>query len=270
LFSGGGQGRGAGVVTRSPHWWPSAPRRCDPGEVWPPSGWSPVARMSGRRLRRSSPCPRPLSAVRTSVQSVKRTSGVHASGVHASGVHATGAIQVSGRTGLRCPRLCRRAVRTALDPGMARCRGPSPLGAMGSTCRRGPRAAWSPARTGPDGKGWCWVGRGGPHEGRRQTWAAASHAHRLRRRPGRLADIGAGPAPGCRSVGWEHENTQLLTNPPGASWQVPAWCPTMGLDREVVTTLCGRWIGDGPVSSVPQAHPVRPGSELRPQRGRGT
>jgi hypothetical protein len=66
LFSGGGQGRGVGVVTRSRYGWPSATRRCDPGEVWPPSGWSPVARMSGRRPRRWSPCPRALSAVRTS------------------------------------------------------------------------------------------------------------------------------------------------------------------------------------------------------------
>lgn len=41
-------------------------------------------------------CPRPLSAGRTSVHWVGRTSGVHA-----TGVHATGAILVSGRTRLR-------------------------------------------------------------------------------------------------------------------------------------------------------------------------
>jgi hypothetical protein len=58
---------------RSRYGWPSATRRCDRGEVWLPSGWSPVARMSGRRPRRSSPCPRPLSAVRTSVSN--RSSG---------------------------------------------------------------------------------------------------------------------------------------------------------------------------------------------------
>ena len=154
-----------------------APQTLRPGEVWPPSGWSPVARMSGRRPRRSSPCPRPLSAVRMSVQSVTRTSGVHA-----SGVHATGAIQVSGRMALRCPRLYSCAVRTALDPGMARCRGPSPLGAMGSMCRRGPRAAWSSARMGPEGTDGAGLAVGGSPEGRRQTWTAASHAHRPRRR----------------------------------------------------------------------------------------
>jgi hypothetical protein len=211
-----------------------APQTLRPGEVWPPSGWSPVARMSGRRPRRSSPCPRPLSAVRMSVQSVTRTSGVHASGVHASGVHASGvhasgvhasgvhasgAIQVSGRTALRCPRLCSRVIRTALDPGMARCAGPSPLGAMGSRCRRGPRAAWSPARMGSDGKGWCWVGRG---------WLARGSTADLGRRiagaqagapPRRLADKGAGPAPGCRSVGWgarEHPGAHQF--PAGVSW----------------------------------------------------
>jgi hypothetical protein len=236
-----------------------APQTLRPGEVWPPSGWSPVARMSGRRPRRSSPCPRPLSAVRMSVQSVTRTSGVHASGVHASGVHASGvhasgAIQVSGRTGLRCPRLCSRVIRTALDPGMARCGGPSPLGAMGSRCRRGPRAAWSPARMGPDGKGWCWVGRGWLARG-----SPADLGRRIARRPqaaappGRLADKGAGPAPGCRSVGWgAREHPGAHQSPAGASW---AGCrrgarPWAG--QEVVTTLRGRWAGDGPGSSVPE------------------
>jgi hypothetical protein len=148
LFSGGDRGCGAGVVTAEPSWVAKRPQTLRPGRGLAAQRVVAVARMSGRRPRRSSPCPRPLSAVRMSVQSVKRTSGVHA-----SGVHATGAIQVSRRTGLPCPRLCSRAVRTALDPGMARCSGPSPLAAMGSTCRRGPRAAWSPARIGPDGKG---------------------------------------------------------------------------------------------------------------------
>src|SRR5512132_2185778 len=71
--------------------------------------------------------------------------------------------------------------------------------------------------------------------------------------PGRLADKGAAPAPGCWSVGREHENTQVLTSPRRCVLgRLPAWCLTMGLDRDVVTTLRGRWAGDGPVSSVPQ------------------
>src|SRR4029450_4914156 len=81
LFSGGDQGRGAGVVTAAVM-----------------GGQAPLdaATPAGAGRPRATPvvtCPRPLSAVRTSVQSVTRTSGVHASG----------AIQVSGRTGLRCP-----------------------------------------------------------------------------------------------------------------------------------------------------------------------
>ena len=165
--------------------------------------------MSGHRPRRSSPCPRPVSAVRTSVQSVKRTPGVHT-----SGVHATGAIQVSGRTALRCPRLYSCAVRTALDPGMARCGGPSPLGAMGSTCRRGPRAAWSSARMGPEGTDGAGLAVGGSPEGRRQTLGRRIARPQAAAPPRRLADKGVGPAPGCRSVGWEHENEQVRTRAP--------------------------------------------------------
>jgi hypothetical protein len=36
----------------------------------------------------------------------------------------------------------------------------APVGRSGSTCRRGPRAAWSPAWIGPDGRRWCGGGRG--------------------------------------------------------------------------------------------------------------
>jgi hypothetical protein len=89
-----------------------------------------------------------------------------------------------GRADVRCPRdWCPRdrppdrfhpGVRTdrppvsaALQPPCLRRAGPwngsveraAPLGAAGSTCRRGPPAAWSPARIRSDGKGWCCVGR---------------------------------------------------------------------------------------------------------------
>src|SRR5512132_2046219 len=87
--------------------------------------------------------------------------------------------------------------------------------------------------------------------------------------PGRLADKEAGPAPGCWSVGWEHESTQVLTSPPGASWAGAGVVPDRGLDREVVTTLRGRWAGDGPVSSVPQGPSGSAVSRLG-RSGRGT
>ena len=191
-----GQGHGAGVVTAVPSWVAKRPQTLRPGR-----GLAAQRVVAGREDVRTPAtpvvaCPRPLSAVRTSVQSVTRTSGVHA-----SGVHATDAIQVSGQTGLRCPRLCSLAVRTALDPGTAQCGAPSPLGAMGSRCHRGPRAAWSPTRMGPDGRGWCWVGRGWPAPGSPADLGRRIARPQAAAPPCRLADKGAGPAPGRWSVG---------------------------------------------------------------------
>jgi hypothetical protein len=147
-----------------------------------------------------------------------------------------------------------------------------PLDAMGSTCRRGPRAAWSPApHTGLKGRDGAALAVGGSHEGRRQT----GPPHRTRTGCGAAsppADKGAGPAPGCRSVGWGARERAGAHQSPRRCvlGRLPAWCPTMGLDREVVTTLRGRWAGDGPVSSVPESPSGSVGSSLRPQRGRGT
>jgi hypothetical protein len=208
---------------------PSTPRRCDRGEVWPPSGWSPVARMSGHRPHRSSPCPRPLSAVRTSVQADVRPSG-HAD-VRCPRVRCppTGAIQVSGRTGLGCPRLCSRAVRTALDPGTLGAARSVPVGRMGSMCRRGPRAAWSPTRMGLTGGmvlGWPWVARTRV-DGR--PWAAASHAHRLRPRLAGWPTRELVQRQGAGRLAGEHKNEQVRTRAPRCVLgRLPAWCPTMG------------------------------------------
>ena len=227
---------------RSRHGWPSAPRRCDPSEVGPPSGWSPVARMSGRRPRRSSPCPRPpvrradvRPIGRADVRCPRRPVSTRPVSTRPAPSRCP-----DGRA-LRCPRLCRRAVRTALDPGVARCRGPSRLGATGSTCRRGPRAAWSPARIGPDGKGWCWRwpcvartrvdGRPGPphrtrHEAAAPPWRAWPTSD-------------AGPAARV-PAGWlgAREEPAAHQSPAGASWAgrrrgARPW----GWTREVVTTL---------------------------------
>jgi hypothetical protein len=220
-----------------------------------------------------------------------RTPATPVVALSASGVRR-GDVRPIGHADVRCPRVrcprvrCHPGVRTdgppvsaALQPPCpdragpgARCGEPSPLGAMGLTCRRGPRAARSTARIGPEGKGWCCVGRG---------WLARGSTADLGRRiargqaaapPRRLADKGAGPAPGWRGrLAGEHENERVLTSPPQVRpGQVVGVVPDHGLDREVVTTLCGRWAGDGPVSSVRRTRPVRPGSRLRPQRGRGT
>jgi hypothetical protein len=112
LSSGsGGQGRGAGAVTAEPPGWPSAPRCRDPGEVGPPGGWSPVARMSGRRPGRSLPCPpRPVRGGDVRLASARPVSRrpVSRRPVH-PGVRTDT---------LRCPRRSRRASRAALDPGV--------------------------------------------------------------------------------------------------------------------------------------------------------
>jgi hypothetical protein len=162
-----------------------APQTLQPERGWaaqpaPPSSWP--SRMSGRRPRRSSlspPCGRPSTWSRWT------------SSVQATGVHPTGVIQVSGQPGVRCP-----------WPLRPRC--PDGAGSRTSVPRDRPR--W---RTGFDVSRWserlgrrrpnpAWRGRMvdrwqclAGHECRRQTWAAASRSHRLRRRARRLADQGS-------------------------------------------------------------------------------
>jgi hypothetical protein len=218
--------------------WPSAPRRCDPGEVGPPSGVA-GARMSGRRPGWSLPCPRPGPAVgRPSSRSSGRpTSGVRCpvSGVQASGVQASG-VQVSGRTGLRCPRHCRRAVRVALDLEWLGV-GP-PAGRSGSRWPRGPRAGGRlpvSGLWGIDGGGWPCPAAQGSTVAQADAWPASRLRRRLAAGPTR-ADRG----PGCRPGGGARDAAGAHRSPRRASGRSPAWCPTMGLDQAVVTTLGGR------------------------------
>jgi hypothetical protein len=153
--------------------WPSAPRRRDPGEGRAAQRVSPVARCPDAGQAGRCPVRLVRSAVGMSVQPVERTSNIHASGVQASG-----AIQVSGRTGLRCPRRCRRPV-CALDPGVARYGGPPRPDAAD---RRAPvvcgRRGRLPASV-LTGRGWRGVGRGWlargltVAQGRRGRWSRA-------------------------------------------------------------------------------------------------
>jgi hypothetical protein len=107
----------------------------------------------------------------------------------------------------------------------------------------------APGLTGRDGAGLAVVAR---------TRVAGRPGPPHHRRTGCGAALGAWPTSelvqrqGAGRLARSTRTPQLLTNPPGASWAGAGVVPTMGLDREVVTTLCGRWIGDGPVSSVPQ------------------
>jgi hypothetical protein len=203
---------------RSRHGWPSAPRRWDPGEVWPPSGWSPVARMSGRRPRRSSPvrvlCPpcgrpsdrssgrpsdrsrgRPVSTRPVSRRPVpSRCPDGRASGVRGSAavLSAPGwTLEWLGAAGR--PRWAQWVRRAAVVRGR---RGRLPASDL----------------TGRDGAA---LAVGGSHEGRRQTWAAASHAHRLRRR-GRQGSWSSARMP----VGWlgNTRTSRCAQYPRGGPW----------------------------------------------------
>jgi hypothetical protein len=190
---GGGQGRGAGAVTAEPSWAAERPRRCDPGEVGPPSG-----------CRRSPGCPDAGQAGRCPVRLVRSAVGMS---VRSSGRPASTRL-VSRRPrhpGVRtdtlwCPRRCRRAV-CALDPGVAR-RGGPPRPGQRVDVPRGLWAAWSPACIGPAGKGmarrWPWLARTRVDvaQGRRLAGVPAAAPPWPQR-----ADTGAGPGPGCRPGG---------------------------------------------------------------------
>jgi hypothetical protein len=205
--------------------WPSAPRRCDPGEVGPPSG--------GRRredVRTPATLVVPLSAPRsrrgTSVQPVERTSNVQCpvSGVQASGVQVSG-VQVSGRTGLRCPRQCRRAVRVALDLEWLGVGGRR-LGAVG---RGAPGVRGRVvACIGPDGKRWC----GG--------WPCPAATRSTVAQGRRLAGVPAAAPPGRRAdTGWSRARVPAGWGSPGRSrcspvppqgvWAVAGVVPDHGL-----------------------------------------
>jgi hypothetical protein len=258
---GGGQGRGAGGVTAEPSW-VERPRRRDPGEVEPPSGWSPVARMSGRRSGRSLPCLRPP---------VRR-----------------GDVRPTGRADVRCLRVRCPGVRCT------RCPDGQASGVRGAAAAlSAPR--WTLEWLGVGGRlGWrsgsaCPVVRG-----RRGRLPASGLTGRMVRRWPWLARtrVGCSPGPllgwrpGCGAV-WppgrhalfqcqgagrvagRRGRSRCSLAPAGCPGQSPAWCPTMGLDREVVTTLRGRWARSGPVSSSSGGPLGSVRSSPRPRCGRG-
>jgi hypothetical protein len=142
-------------------------------------------------------------------------------------------------------------------------------GPTGRRAPRGPRAAWSPACIGPDQKGrerrWPCLARTrvdpspGPPLGRRPGCGAAWPTRAL------VQGQGAGRVAGEHGRAAAHR-------PRRASWAGRRVCPTMGLDQEVVTTLCGRWARvvrwrpapEGSLGSVGE----QPAAAPRPRRGR--
>jgi hypothetical protein len=244
------------VSPRSRNGWPSGPDAAAPARL------AAQRMVAGRQQVRTPATP----VVALSASSVRRAD-----------------VRPIGRADVRCPhvrcprdrfhpgvRTDRPPVSAALQPRCLCRAGPwngsveraAPLGAAGSTCRRGPLAAWSPDRIRSDGKGWCCVG---PCLAR--TRVRRQPRPPLRRRTGcapprRRADKGACPAPGCRPVGWgARDGADAHQFPAGASWGgCRRGARPWGWTREVVTTLRGRWAGDGPVSSS-SGGPTRFGGE---------
>jgi hypothetical protein len=133
----------------------------------------------------------------------------------------------TGRADVRCPRdrcprdRCDQEVRMDTRPVSAAsasalsapgwileyvgAAGQLTFGRIGCDVSLGPRAAWSSlpnlGLAGKDGRA---LAVRGSHEGRRQTWAAAAHTQRLRRRARHLADQGVSLAPGCRRLAENH------------------------------------------------------------------
>jgi hypothetical protein len=206
---------------------------------------SPVARMSGRRPGRSLPVRLVRSAVGMSVRPVERTSSVHASGVRCPGVRASrcpaGHALVSAALPPPCPRAGPRSGSVAGRPGRAQRVDVPPwsVGGVGACPHRAAREAMArrlpvPARRRVD-----------PSQGRRLAGVPAAAPPWPRR-----ADTGAGPGSGIRPGGGEPGTEQVLTGPSqGVLGRSPAWCPAIGLDQEVVTTLGGRWARGGPVAT---------------------
>jgi hypothetical protein len=183
-------GRGAGAFTAEPSW-VERPGRRDRARSDCPAGG-----------RRSRGCPDAGQAGRCPVRLVRSRRGecpstgradVQRPRVRCPGVRC---IQVSGRTGLRCPRCCRRAVRAAPDWSAGRPR----LGAAGRRALvvGGRRGRLPPStRTGREGAalavaGWHEVDRSpGPPLGRRPGCGAAWPP----------ADRGCWSRPGCQPGG---------------------------------------------------------------------
>lgn len=202
----------------------------------------PDAGHGGRRWVRvrCSPCGR------TSVQLVGRTSGVQATGVHATGV-------------IRGVRTDTRPVSTAAAAALSGpCWIPESVGAAGpaTLAHRVGRVAVVGARLGRRCPNRAW------REGMVERWPCVART-RVDARPGLPLGMrtGCGAALAarrpwelvqrrCRSVGGEQGKERVLQVPRRCGLgRLPAYWPTMGLDREVVTTLRGRCAGVGPRSS---------------------
>ncbi len=241
----------AGVVTAEPSWMGERRRRGNPSGVGPAQ--PPVAVAVEDVRTPDTPlvaCPRPLSAGRTSVHWVGRTSGVQRDRCPRDrrdpGVRTdTPPVTVAPASALSAPRWILACVGAA---------GPPTSGRVGCDISRWSASGWVVAARigawrGRDGRGFgcAWLRQGRRQTGRRYGPAAAAAS---RSPPGRH---GSWSNAGCRSVGWGHEQEQLLTRrPAGASW---TGCRCDGrLGQEMLITLRGRCAG---VVRLRRSHSVR-------------
>jgi hypothetical protein len=200
----------AGVVTAEPLWVAERRRRGNPGEDWAAQPAVAVAvAVEDVRTPATPVVARSASSVhRAGVRPmVRRTSGVHTSGVHTTVRSGCPDGYASGVRGLR-PRCPHRAgcwnasVRRAASVGRNRFDVPP----------WGPRAAWSPARVGPAGTGWSWVGV----EARTRVDGRQHPGCGPRSPPGRPRELV--PCQGAGRLAGGARADQVLTSPPQVSW----------------------------------------------------
>jgi hypothetical protein len=126
------------------------------------------------------------------------------------------------------------------------------------------------ARIGPGGKGWsnvgrAWLARGSTTDLDCHLVCVPAAAPRSL-----LGDHGSWSSAGAGRLAGEQGKERVLQVPRRCGLgRVPAYWPTMGLDREVVTTLRGGALVLVPCRPALEALSGSAGSRPRPQRGRG-
>ena len=262
----------AGIVAASRHGLPSAADAATQARFGRPAG--------GRSRRGREAVRTPATPVVARSASSVRRAGVRPVVRRTSGVHTSRCPHVPVSTRPVSTRLVRSGCPDGHASGVRGLRPRCPkrwmlecVGAVGSLrwaqqVRRaavGPRAAWSPARAEPARTGWSWVGVEGSHEGR------GPPAPRLRPALAAWPTKGAGPVPGCRSVGWgarvgpgAHQSPRGVLGK-GAGVDVPPWTTQdqhQHDDHRAWSPSRSSPAPEGPSGSA--------GSRLRPQCGRGT
>jgi hypothetical protein len=206
---------------RSRPGWTSAPRRCDPGEVGPPSGWSPARGCpdAGQAGRCPVPAPGPAVGRPSSRSSGRPTSRRPVSRRPVSRRPDGQASAVRGNAAARSASRWTWSGWGVGPPGWAQWVEVPPVSAGG----------WSPACIGPDGKRWCggWpcpaATRSTVAQGRR--WPTSRLRRRLAAGPTRALVQGAGRVAG------EHGMQRYSPAPQGVLGRSSAWCPTMAWTR---------------------------------------